>query len=84
MAYPGRDEDDEDEIQYFTHKVVIPHRLEEIKYFAKDAKTELIIRKFDKNQSVFSDWIEDTPFTSRLCVENDVKLWNANKFIKDP
>ena len=47
------------ELSYFTHKIVVPKRIDEIPHFAKAAKTKINVRTFDKANSVFCDWIED-------------------------
>ena len=52
--------------------------------FSKDAKTKLIVRTFDKLDSVFSDWKEDQENTALDAINLDVKLWHCDKFVKEP
>ena len=84
IAAYGDHEDGGEVIQYYTHKVVIPHREDEVLNFAKEAKTQLIVRSFNKLDSVFGDWKADTEETANTAIENDLKLWHCDKFIKDP
>ena len=73
------------ELSYFTHKIVVPKRIDEIPHFAKAAKTKINVRTFDKANSVFCDWIEDEKgVTSEQAVDKDLLLWHCDKFVKDP
>ena len=81
---PEKDENGEDELRYFTHKAVVPYREDDVSKFTKDAKTQLIVRTFDKLASVFSDWKEDDEKTAIDAINNDLKLWHCDKFVKDP
>ena len=75
--------DAENDLQYFTHKMVVKKREEDIPLFVKEIKNRVIVRVFEKNNSVFKEWTEDGPNTALLCIENDLTLWHADKFIKD-
>ena len=41
------------------------------------------MRTFDKAKSVFASWIDDGEDTAVNCIEHDLALWHADKFIKD-
>ena len=41
------------------------------------------MRSFRKNDSVFKEWIKDGKETAKNAIEHDLKIWHANKFIKD-
>ena len=49
----------------------------------KHIKTTAIERRFDKSKSVFADWRDDQADTAINCIEHDLELWHADKFIKD-
>ena len=58
------EEDGLDDLQYFAHKIVIPHRVDEVTHFVKDIKISKVVRVFIKEDSVFADWLEDTDDTA--------------------
>ena len=45
---------------------------------------EELIRKFDKEQSVFKNWTEDTEVSLDEAARNDMKYWKVQNFCKDP
>ena len=49
----------------------------------KTLRTTLVERTFSKEKSVFADWRVDQDNTAKLCIEHDLQLWHADKFIKD-
>ena len=53
------------------HKVYIPGR-------------EEMIRRFDKEKSVFKNWTVDTALTLEEAARNDMKHWKVQNFCKDP
>ena len=57
-------EDGLEDLQYFTHKIVIPHREDDVSHFSKENKISKVVRTFVKANSVFADWIEDSEDTA--------------------
>ena len=53
------------------HKVFIPGR-------------EEMIRRFDKEKSVFKNWCVDTDVSLEEAARNDMKHWKVQNFCKDP
>lgn len=45
---------------------------------------EEIIRRFDKEKSVFKNWFQDTPESLEEAANNDMKFWKVQNFCKDP
>ena len=58
-------------------------RDEEVPKFEKIIRTTAVVRTFDKAKSVFASWIDDGEDTAVSCIEHDLELWHADKFIKD-
>ena len=75
--------DAEEDLQFFSHKLVVPKRDEDVPGFVKLIRTTPIVRQFERRNSVFADWRDDGPDTARLCIEHDLELWHGDKFIKD-
>ena len=75
--------DEEGDLQFFSHKLVSAKREEQPPVIVKTLKTTLVERSFKKELSVFKDWREDQDDTALTCIEHDLQLWNAEKFIKD-
>ena len=73
-----------DGMTYFTHRAIINNREEEIPLFVKADKTHKTVRKFNKDTSVFKDWMIDTRDDALNCIEHDLLLWHCNKFVKNP
>jgi len=46
-------------------------------------KTTLVERTFHKDRSVFAEWRLDDDTTAKMCIDHDLQLWHADKFIKD-
>lgn len=69
--------------EYFSHSHLAPFRSVDIptkhKVYSKKEAEE---RKFDKSNSVFRDWREDTPERIKLCCDHDFLNWKLEKFIK--
>lgn len=76
-------QDEEKDLQFFTHKLVILKRLEEVPNFVKHIRTTAIVRTFNKENSVFAEWKDDGPNTALNCMEHDLELVHTDKFIKD-
>lgn len=74
--------DREQDLQFFTHKIIARKRDEEVPNFVKYIKTTAIIRTFDKDKSVFADWRLDNEWTGPNCMEHDLKIWAGKNFIK--
>ena len=58
-------------------------RPEDVPAFTKQIKSEAVERQFNKNKSVFRDWIEDTDKSLDNAFAEDISLWKLNKFVKD-
>ena len=63
--------------------MLIKQRDEDIPIFVKETKNKIIVRVFEKQNSVFKDWKPDQANTALECIEHDLALWHADKFIKD-
>ncbi len=70
--------------KFYLHKLVVPQRTDIIPSFAKEMRTVIKVREFEKEKTVFRDWIEDTTESLSDCLEHDFALWKLDKFIKDP
>ncbi len=71
------------DLTFYAHKIINGQRVEAVPRFEKMIRTTAIVRNFDKDASVFAEWKADDEFTGLNCIENDLKLWHADKFIKD-
>ena len=58
-------------------------RDEEVPNYVKNIRTTAVVRSFHKASSVFATWQEDLEDTAVNCIEHDLELWHADKFIKD-
>ena len=75
--------DENQDMQYFTHKLVVQKRDEDVPNNVKEIRTTTLERTFDKTKSVFKDWREDIDETGINCINHDLELWHGDKFIKD-
>ena len=75
--------DEDEDLQFFTHKLVVPKRDEDVPIHSKEISMILIERTFNKDKSVFADWKSDTDETGINCINHDLELWHGDKFIKD-
>ena len=75
--------DKENDLLFFAHNFVINKREEVVPNFIKNIKTTAIIRQFHKENSIFADWKADNENTAINCIEHDLELWHADKFIKE-
>lgn len=75
--------DEDQDLQFFTHKIVVPKRDEDVPNFVKLIRTTPIVRTFHRGTSVFAEWRPDGADTARQCIEHDLELWHGDKFIKD-
>lgn len=71
------------DLTFYAHKIINGLRVEPVPRFEKNIRTTAIVRNFDKDASVFAEWTSDNETTVRQCMEHDLKLWHADKFIKD-
>ena len=63
--------------------MLVKQRDEDIPIFVKETKNRVITRVFEKEASVFKEWRTDAADTAANCIEHDLQLWHAEKFIKD-
>ena len=75
--------DEQMDLTFYAHKIINGLRVEPVPRFEKNIRTTAIVRNFDKDASVFAEWTSDNETTVRQCMEHDLKLWHADKFIKD-
>ena len=69
--------------KFYYSRHVIPVREEQLPKIAKSMKRELTSKKFTKEDSVFRNWIDDSPQTYQNCLAHDFQYWKLAKFIKD-
>ena len=49
VAYPDSDDAQTGEgLKYYTHKMVVPHRVDDVSHFVKEMKISKVVRKFIK------------------------------------
>jgi len=70
--------------QNWLHKFIAPQRIDKIPLYNKPHKTLIKTRAFDKHNSVFKMWIDDTEQTIKECLEHDFENWKLPNFVKDP
>ena len=75
--------DEDQDLQFFTHKIIVPKRNETVPNCVKNIRTTAVVRGFDKDASVFADWVRDDKDTALKCINHDLELWHGDKFIKD-
>ena len=63
---------------------IVDFRIEDIIHYTKILKSHMKVRKFDKDKSVFKDWVTDTPIVDRKCLEHDMGFWKISKLKLDP
>ena len=64
--------DEDGNPEYFSHRIIVRQREEDIPNFIKSTKIlTKKTRNFNKNMSVFKDWQEDTPEILNKIIEND-------------
>ena len=57
IAIPGTDlTDGQPDLQYFTHKAIIPNKLSDVSHFSQADKQSKVVREFSKPHSVFCLW----------------------------
>lgn len=64
--------DEEEDLQFFSHKIIVPKRNESVPNIQKHIRTIPVIREFSKETSVFADWITDDKNTAKNCIEHDL------------
>lgn len=69
--------------EYFAHSTITPYRTEDLPGFVKQSRSQKVERTFNKNNSVFKEWKQDTAQRLDDCLEHDVALWKVHKFVKD-
>jgi len=67
----------------FAHSIITPYRTEDLPGFVKQSRSQKVERTFNKNNSVFKEWKQDTAQRLDDCLEHDVALWKVPKFVKD-
>ena len=70
------------DMTYFTHRTIINVRDEDVPIFAKSEKSHINVRSFNKDNSVFREWKQDTPDDALACIEHDLEHWYIKKLIK--
>jgi hypothetical protein len=70
-------------LEYFTHRIIVRQREEDIPLFTKKLRIKSTQRKFNKNSSAFKDWQEDTNEILAQVIDHDSKLWKVERFVKD-
>lgn len=68
---------------YYVTRLLNLKREEEIKVIQKKLKVIQINRHFEKHNSVFKDWIQDTDETTDWIYNHDARYWKVNRFIRD-
>ena len=64
--------DAEEDLQFFSHKLVVPKRDEDVPGIVKLIRTTPIVRKLERRNSVFTDWRDNGPDTARLCIKHNL------------
>ena len=59
---------------------IVDIRIEDIAHYTKDLSSNCEHAKcFEKSNSVFKDWIEDSAGTKIKCLEHDFEKWKVHK-----
>jgi hypothetical protein len=64
--------------------ILVPYREGELPVKEKRVRKRMILRRFNKNNSVFKAWKEDDHTKLMKAFELDISLSKIQKFIKDP
>jgi len=70
-------------INFFLHKAIVVKREEQPPIFEKTITARFKERVFDKNKSVFKEWVEDDAATMDGIYQHDIKLWKCARFLKE-
>ena len=76
--------DEDDDLQFFSHKIIVPKRDEVVPNIQKYIRTIPVIREFRKDTSVFAEWKIDDQNTSKFCIKHDLEHMAIKFFSKDP
>lgn len=69
---------------WFFQRDIVDFRVEDISLFKKPLSSFLIQRKFQKEYSVFADWIEDDAYNLQKCKDDAAQHWKLLKMKVDP
>ena len=69
--------------KYYYYSSVSDIRAEQIHHFIKSSKHTLLKKVFDKDNSVFAPWKEDSKTVYNSSVDNDSLYWKINNVVKD-
>ena len=71
-------------LDYTMHSTICDFRTEDPPVLIKDLSQKRVERVFNKENSVFKDWKEDTELSLQLTCECDIGNTKLSKVIKDP
>lgn len=60
------------ESDFFLHQFLVPQRIDPIPENVKVIRTLVKVRKFERHNSVFKDWVEDNPTIISNCMDHDM------------
>ena len=80
MMIKYRDNDLET-LDWIFERGIVDFRIEDIIHYTKILRSHMKVRKFDKDKSVFRDWIPLNEETQKKCLEHDVRYWKISKLI---
>ena len=69
---------------YTMHQMICDFRTEDPPGLIKELSYKTVYRVFNKENSVFKDWKEDTDLQLQLAFESDISHSKLSKIIKDP
>jgi hypothetical protein len=67
---------------YYASKMIVKKREEDPPTISREIKQKKVERMFEKVNSVFKDWKEDTEQTLVDTIDHDLRLWKCARFIK--
>lgn len=70
--------------EYWLHMVIVPVRKGRLPVILKQVKQDFVVRKFQKHQSVFDKWKEDTKGQTNKMIEKDMETMKIDRLIKEP
>ena len=63
---------------------IVDFRIEDIIHYTKILKSHMKVRKFDKDKSIFKEWVTDTLQVDKKCLEHDMGFWKISKLKLNP
>ena len=70
------------QFKFYPIKLIVKKREEDPPVITREIKQKKVQRVFEKHNSVFKDWKEDTEQTLQDAIDHDLRLWKCSRFVK--